>query len=108
MKREAFLARLDARLAAAPAPATAHPPQPRPGTVPRPAFPRDERPLEARFADALGRIRGRLATVEALPGIFEALEIRTVVVTDERLPLPGTGKAEWRGRTERPSSAYSR
>jgi L-lactate utilization protein LutC len=36
----------------------------------------------------LGRIRGRLATVEALPGIFEALEIRTVVVTDERLPLP--------------------
>ena len=88
MKREEFLGRLEARLAAAERPATAHPPKPAPATVPQPGFPTDERPLEVRFEDALERIRGRLATVEELPALFEELEIRTVVVTDERLPLP--------------------
>ena len=88
MNREAFLARLTERLATAAPPATAHPPQPPPASVPRPGFPRDERPLEARFGAALARIRGRLATVDELPALFAELEIRTAVVTDERLPLP--------------------
>jgi L-lactate utilization protein LutC len=88
VNREAFLARLGERLANAAPPATAHPPGPVPATVPRPAFAADERSLEIRFGEALERIRGRLATVEELPGLFEEYEIRTVVVTDERLPLP--------------------
>jgi L-lactate utilization protein LutC len=88
MEREAFLGRLEARLAARAAPATAHPPKPAPATVPRPGFPRDERPLETRFGEALARIRGRLATVEELPALFAEHEIKTVVVTDDRVPLP--------------------
>ena len=88
MEREAFLGRLEARLAAAEKPATAHPPKAPSGTVPRPEFAHDERSLQIRFGEALARVRGRLATPEELPGIFEELEIRTVVVTDERLPLP--------------------
>ena len=88
MNREAFLARLDARLAAAAPPATAHPPKPPPATVPRPGFPRDERSLEERFGAALHAIRGRLATVEELPALFEELEIRTAVVTTDLLELP--------------------
>ncbi len=88
MEREAFLGRLEARLAAAEKPATAHPPKAPSGTVPSPEFAHDERSLQIRFGEALERVRGRLATPEELPGIFEELEIRTVVVTDERLPLP--------------------
>ena len=53
-----------------------------------PEFAHDERSLQIRFGEALARIRGRLATVEELPALFEEYEIRTVVVTDERLPLP--------------------
>jgi L-lactate utilization protein LutC len=88
VNRDAFLGRLSERLAHAAPPATAHPPQPPPAVVPRAGFPHDDRPLEQRFADALARIRGRLATVEELPGLFEVLAIRTAVVTDERLSLP--------------------
>jgi hypothetical protein len=88
VNRDAFLARLEGRLAVAAEPATAHPPKPPPAEVPRPGFPRDDRPLEVRFGEALARIRGRLATREELPALFDDYEIRTVVVTDERLPLP--------------------
>jgi L-lactate utilization protein LutC len=88
VNRDAFLARLGARLAAPEPPATAHPPKPPPASVPRPGFPHDDRALEVRFGEALARIRGRLATREELPAIFEELKIRTAVVTDERLPLP--------------------
>ena len=56
--------------------------------MPRPTFPDDERSLQIRFGEALSAIRGRLATVEELPALFEELEIRTAVVTDDRLPLP--------------------
>jgi LUD domain len=88
MEREVFLGRLGARLERAAAPATAHPPKPPPAIVPRPAFAPDERSLDERFGAALTAIRGRLARVEELPAVFAELEIRTVVVTDERLPLP--------------------
>lgn len=88
MNREAFLARLSDRLANAAPPATAHPPQPPPASVPRPGFPPDDRTLEERFGAALTAIRGRLATVGELPALFEEHAIRTVVVTDDRLPLP--------------------
>ena len=88
MERRALLGRLGDRLANAAPPATAHPSAPAPATVPRPAFPADGRSLEIRFGEALARIRGRVATVEELPALFAEYEIRTVVVTDERLPLP--------------------
>ena len=53
------------------------------------AFPADERPLEERFADALVRMRGRMATREELPGVLTELEVRTAVVTDEALVPDG-------------------
>ena len=87
MEREVFLGRLRERLEAAAAPATAHPPKPPPETVPRIPFPADGRSLEERFGAALGAIRGRLVTIEELAGVLDELEVRTAVVTDERLPL---------------------
>jgi L-lactate utilization protein LutC len=87
MEREVFLGRLRERLSAAAPPATAHPPGPPPETVPRVTFPADGRSLEERFGAALAAIRGRLVRVEELPGVLEELEVRTAVVTDERLVL---------------------
>jgi L-lactate utilization protein LutC len=89
MERQVFLGRLQERLSAAAPPATAHPPGPPPAVVPRVTFPSDERSLEERFGAALAAIRGRLVTLEELPGVLEELEVRTAVVTDERLPLDG-------------------
>jgi hypothetical protein len=89
MEREVFLGRLRERLETAAPPATAHPPGPAPETVPRIVFPPGPRSLEERFGAALLAIRGRLVTLEELPGVLEALEVRTAVVTDERLPLDG-------------------
>jgi L-lactate utilization protein LutC len=89
MEREVFLGRLRERLEAAAPPATAHPPKPPPETVPRIPFPADERSLEERFGAALEAIRGRLVTVKELPGVLDELEVRTAVVTDERLPFDG-------------------
>ena len=89
MEREAFLGRLRAAAGAAAPPATAHPPGPPPATVPRVTFPADGRSLEARFGAALAAIRGRLVTLEELPAVLAELEVRTAVVTDERLPLDG-------------------
>jgi L-lactate utilization protein LutC len=88
VNRDAFLARLRGRLAAAAPPATAHPPGPAPAVVPRVTWPADERSLEERFGAALEAVRGRLVEVEDLAGVLEELEVRTAVVTDERLPLP--------------------
>jgi L-lactate utilization protein LutC len=87
MERQVFLGRLKQRLEAAAPPATAHPPGPPPAVVPRVTFPADERSLEERFGAALHAIRGRLVTLEELPGVLAELEVRTAVVTDERLPL---------------------
>jgi L-lactate utilization protein LutC len=89
MERDVFLGRLRERLEAAAPPATAHPPGPPPETVPRVTFPADERSLEERFGAALHAIRGRLVTIAELPGVLAELEVRTAVVTDERLPLDG-------------------
>ena len=88
MTRDAFLARLRARLADPAPPATAHPPGPPPADVPRVTWPPDERPLEERFAAALRAVRGRVATVEALPALLEELHVKTAVVLDERVALP--------------------
>jgi L-lactate utilization protein LutC len=88
MNREAFLARLRDRLADPAPPATVHPPGPPPATVPRVAWPADARSLEERFAAALGAERGRVATLAELPALLEGLDVRTAVVTDERVPLP--------------------
>jgi L-lactate dehydrogenase complex protein LldG len=86
--REAFLARLRERLAAPAPPATVHPPGPPPAQVPRVSWAPDDRPLEERFAAALAGVRGRVATLEELPAVLEALDVRTAVVLDERVPLP--------------------
>jgi L-lactate utilization protein LutC len=57
--------------------------------VPRVTFPPDERSLEVRFAEALAGIRGRLVDVADLAAALEQLDVRTAVVTDDRLPLDG-------------------
>jgi L-lactate utilization protein LutC len=88
VNRDAFLAHLRARLADAAPPATAHPPGPPPETVPRVTWPPDPRPREARFAAALETVRGQVATPDELPALLERLDVRTAVVTDERVPLP--------------------
>ena len=88
MNREAFLARLRARLDVAAPPATAHPPGPPPETVPRVTWPPDDRTPAQRFAGALEAVRGRVATVAELPGLLAGYEVRTAVMTDERVPLP--------------------
>jgi L-lactate utilization protein LutC len=88
MNREAFLGRLRSRLADPAPPGVAHPPAPPPATVPRVGYPPDPRSLEQRFAAELSAVRGRVATLEELPGQLEALEVRTAVTTDERIALP--------------------
>jgi L-lactate utilization protein LutC len=88
VKREAFLARLSARLADPAPPATVHPPGPPPDTVPRVTWPPDARSLEERFAAALAAVRGRVATAEELPALLDELEVRSAVATDERVALP--------------------
>jgi L-lactate utilization protein LutC len=88
MEREAFLARLRTRLADPAPPAVAHPPGPPPSEPPPVRFVPDERPREERFAAALARERARLVGVEDLPAVLEELEVRTAVVTDDRVPLP--------------------
>jgi L-lactate utilization protein LutC len=85
MNRDAFLGRLAERLAHGAPSAVVHPPGPPPDEVPRVGFPRDDRPLEERFADALVAMRGRVATREELPAILEELEVHTAVVADEEL-----------------------
>jgi L-lactate utilization protein LutC len=87
MQREAFLDRLRARLADPAPPAVAHPPGPPPAQVPHVRFKPDPRPREERFAAALARLRARLVTVEDLPSALEELDVRTAVVTDERVPI---------------------
>ena len=88
MRRDAFLARLESRLADPAPPGVAHPPKPPPATVPRVDYPPDPRSLEERFAAELEAIRGRVATLDELPGLLEELDVRTAVMTDERIPLP--------------------
>ena len=88
MNRDAFLARLASRLADPVPPGVAHPPKPPPATVPRVDYPPDERSLEERFAAELEAIRGRVATLDELPGLLDELDVRTAVMTDERIPLP--------------------
>ena len=88
MNRDAFLARLASRLATPAPPGVAHPPKPPPATVPRVDYPPDSRSLEERFAAELVAIRGRVATLEELPALLEALDVRTAVMTEERIPLP--------------------
>jgi len=88
MDREVFLARLQDRLDHAVAPGTAHPPKPAPDVVPRVDYPPDSRPLEERFGEALEAVRGRVATLDELPGLLEELEVRTAVATDDAIPLP--------------------
>ncbi|MBE2320465.1 LUD domain-containing protein [Solirubrobacter sp. CPCC 204708] len=86
MNRKAFLARLEARLADAAPPATAHPPAPAPDAVPRVRFPPDERALEVRFGEALTAIRGRLVPLDEL--LSALAQVRTAVVTTDALALP--------------------
>jgi L-lactate utilization protein LutC len=81
-------ARLRARLADPAPPAVAHPPGPPPADVPAVRFAADERPREERFAAALARERARMVHVEDLPDVLRELEVRTAVVTDDRVPLP--------------------
>jgi L-lactate utilization protein LutC len=88
MRREDFLARLSSRLADPAPPGVAHPPGPPPATVPRVDYPPDPRSLEQRFAAELDAVRGRVATPAELPALLAALEVRTAVVLDERVPLP--------------------
>jgi L-lactate utilization protein LutC len=88
MEREAFIARLRARLADPAPPAVAHPPGPPPAEVPPVRFAADARPREERFAAALARVQARLVTAEDLPAVLGELEVRTAVVADERVPLP--------------------
>ena len=88
MNRAAFLARLSTRLADPAPPGVAHPPAPPPAAVPRVDYPPDPRSLEARFADELAAVNGRVATLGELPALLEELEVRTAVMTDERIPLP--------------------
>jgi L-lactate utilization protein LutC len=87
VNRDAFLARLQARLDAAVPPATVHPPKPPPATVPRVTWPDDPRSLEARFADSLRAVRGAVVTADELPGLLRGAT--TAVVTEERLAIPG-------------------
>jgi L-lactate utilization protein LutC len=88
VNREAFLGRLDERLAHAAPPAVNHPPAPPPAEVPRVGYPADERPLEARFAAALETFHGRVTTPSGLPDVLAELEVRTAVTTGEGVPLP--------------------
>jgi L-lactate utilization protein LutC len=88
MNREAFLARLASRLADPAPPGVAHPPAPPPAVVPRVDYPPDPRSLEERFAAELDAVRGRVATLDELPALLEELDVRTAVMTDERIPLP--------------------
>jgi L-lactate utilization protein LutC len=86
VNRDAFLARLQARLDAAVPPATVHPPKPPPATVPRVTWPDDPRSLEERFAESLAAVRGQVATAEELDELLR--DARTAVVTEERLAIP--------------------
>src|SRR5437763_3066871 len=88
MERDAFLDRLRARLADPAPPAVAHPPGPPPAAVPPVRFKPDPRPREERFAEALARVRARLVTAEELPGALSELDVRTAVVSDDRVPIP--------------------
>jgi L-lactate utilization protein LutC len=88
VNREAFLARLASRLADPAPPGVAHPPAPPPATVPRVDYPPDPRSLEERFAAELDAVRGRVATLDELPALLAELDVRTAVMTDERIPLP--------------------
>jgi L-lactate utilization protein LutC len=65
-----------------------HPPAPPPDVVPRVTWPPDDRTPEQRFAAALAAVRGRVATAEELPALLAGYEVRTAVMTDERVPLP--------------------
>src|SRR3954454_13703570 len=80
VNREAFLARLRARLADPAPPGVAHPPAPPPAVVPRVDYPPDPRSLEERFAAELEAIRGRVATLDELPALLEELNVRTAVM----------------------------
>src|SRR3954447_22725709 len=86
--REAFLARLRSRLEDPAPPGVAHPPKPPPAVVPRVDYPPDPRSLEERFAAELDAVRGRVATLDELPALLAELDVRTAVMTDERIPLP--------------------
>jgi L-lactate utilization protein LutC len=88
VNRGDFLARLSARLADPAPPAVVHPPAPPPASVPRVDYPPDPRSLEERFAAELEAIRGRVATLGELPALLAELDVRTAVMTDERIPLP--------------------
>jgi L-lactate utilization protein LutC len=88
VNRDAFLGRLESRLATASPPGTAHPPKPPPDVVPRVDYPPDPRSLEERFAAELEAVRGRVATLDELPALLAELEVRTAVMTDDRIPLP--------------------
>src|SRR4051794_13889343 len=88
MNREAFLARLASRLADPAPPGVAHPPAPPPDVVPRVDYPPDPRSLEERFPAELDAVRGRVAPLEELPALLADLDVRTAVMTDERIPLP--------------------
>ena len=93
MKRDAFLARLSARLADPAPPGVAHPPAPPPATVPRVDYPSDPRSLEQRFADELAAVNGLVATPDQLPALLDELGVRTAVVLDESIPVPpGIGR----------------
>src|SRR3954462_9949571 len=86
--REAFLARLRSRLEDPAPPGVAHPPKPPPETVPRVDYPPDPRSLEERFPAELDAVHGRVATPAELPALLAELDVRTAVMTDERIPLP--------------------
>jgi L-lactate utilization protein LutC len=88
VNRDAFLARLQSRLADPAPPGVAHPPAPPPAVVPRVDYPPDPRPLEERFAAELRAVHGRVATPDELPGMLAELEVRTAVMTGERIALP--------------------
>jgi L-lactate utilization protein LutC len=88
VNRDAFLARLRSRLADPAPPGVAHPPAPPPASVPRVDYPPDPRSLEERFAAELDAVHGRVATPAELPALLAGLDVRTAVMTDERIPLP--------------------
>src|SRR3954470_18926966 len=105
--REAFLARLASRLAD-PAPSgVAHPPAPPPETVPRGDYPPDSRSLEERFAAELDAVHGRVATPAELPALLAELDVRTAVMTDERIPLPDGIERLPLGRAEEADAGFT-